>query len=100
MSERLTDEQLAAIRARAEAATPGPWHVPGGDDGGADWVDKANGDMVCQCTSYRNAPFIAHAREDIPALLAHIDGLQAEIDRWHAEWHEKQWFVPWMRERD
>ena len=38
--------------------------------------------------------------EGVPALLAHIDGLQAEIDRWHAEWHEKQWFVPWMRERD
>jgi hypothetical protein len=36
--------------------------------------------MVCQCTSYRNAPFIAHAREDIPRLLAEIDRLRAALN--------------------
>jgi hypothetical protein len=45
---------LAAIRARCDAATPGPWTCDDGD-------------------------FVAHARTDIPALLAYIDELEGRV---------------------
>lgn len=73
-----------AIAARAEAATPGPWEFNGGDyeartqlfatfDSDADEYDA---DILSaeECAelliSPDNADFIAHAREDIPTLLA------------------------------
>lgn len=56
MTSRLTPELEAEIAARAEAATPGPWgaNTPGG--------------------------FVAHAREDIRALLAELAAVRAERD--------------------
>lgn len=52
----MTREQLDAIRARVEAATPGPWQV------------------------IATAGFIASAREDVSALLAEVERLRAELD--------------------
>lgn len=93
---KLTNEQLAEIRKRAEAATAGPWYVSGDSgvctghpghqtisryyggltnkvcslsDGGA-YIDNINED--------NDATFIANARTDIPALLDMIAELQAE----------------------
>jgi len=66
---------LDAIRARAEAATPGPWRAEQYDDCFIEpkiCMIPANG-----CYDYKkfwgNSQFIAHAREDIPALLDYID---------------------------
>ena len=82
----MTDEQLAAIRARCEVATPGPWiigHVliePTLHRS----VHDADGWMLANC-DLRNRPaeqtesnvaFIAHAREDVPALLAEVERLR------------------------
>ncbi|MBX6723652.1 MAG: hypothetical protein IRY92_10550 [Dactylosporangium sp.] len=92
----MTPEELAAIRARAEAATPGPWTV----DEGLVWDD---GTGECECQWYReirgwtdhgvpcdagylvlsreDATFIAHAREDIPRLLDEVEALRARADQ-------------------
>lgn len=75
---------LDAIRARAEAATEGPWHrvgksiqadVPLSDDGPS--TTKWNTTVVCSVGAWgsgrpteEDAEFIAHARTDVPALLS------------------------------
>lgn len=73
---------LEEIRARAEAATPGPWRaakqcVGFDDDAGlfrlfevGNWAIPAD------------AEFIAHARMDIPLLLAALDESRAEVAEW------------------
>ena len=101
MTEPLSKEQLAAICARADAATPGPWKWHEGDLLTEDnfsrqhshssmfssvlhLTDDAQGvnDLVSweYVRSVEDAEFIANARADIPALLAHIDALEAERD--------------------
>jgi hypothetical protein len=80
--------RLAAIQARADAATPGPWtYAPGRDPHSADPYAR-EGDLYGP--SYVPIPdsgafepadmeFVAHAREDIPYLLALVAEQQAEI---------------------
>lgn len=84
---------LAAIEARANAATPGPWqrderYVVGGEDIPG---SRPGGEVIAQAqptlSAWReyelsqrvaNAEFIAHAREDVPALVAEVRRLRAE----------------------
>jgi hypothetical protein len=87
---------LISIKKRCEAATPGPWvwcytkyrdgytgiigkdnsevlfpnHCNDGDDGDA-WFEDL--------PSEEDRDFIAHAREDIPALIAEVESLQAQL---------------------
>jgi hypothetical protein len=87
----LTADQLAEIQARAEAATPGPWNVEN------DYCDCS--EYGCShppfpvafgpFTSFENttdrhhydADFAAHARTDVPALIAEVARLkQAAAD--------------------
>jgi hypothetical protein len=84
---------LDAIRARAEAATEGPWHrvgksiqadVPLSDDGPS--TTKWNTTVVCSVGAWgsgrptgEDAEFIAHARTDVPALLAEVERLQCLV---------------------
>ncbi|MFE1205681.1 hypothetical protein ACFW5V_28755 [Streptomyces sp. NPDC058762] len=94
-SQPLTEQQLAAIQARADAATPGPWGTYRGLN--ARYTVQArprttrngmenDGDIATLPTdrtdadSYANARFLAHAREDVPALLAEIQRLTTERD--------------------
>lgn len=94
MNERLTDEQLAAIRERADAATPGPWKVAWDGDADPDgawsaewpWLIRQDiypGKSVANLAeveaSTEDAEFIAYARTDIPALLAEIDRFKRAI---------------------
>lgn len=81
--EVMTDEQLAAIEQRVQAATPGPWRVEQ-KDGDRYLYDTSDTAMMCDMQYYPWAPdeegdwqFIAHAREDVPALLAEVRRLQA-----------------------
>lgn len=96
--EPITDERLAEMRRQAEAAARGPWFVmqPGApnlmmgvwaDDG--DLVAfvhgmQARADAGEFASEYDNATFIAHAREDVPDLLAELDRLRAELAASHA----------------
>jgi FtsZ-binding cell division protein ZapB len=86
------DIDIDAIRRREQAATPGPWKaVDFGDDTDprtAYGVWGKDDDDLCIFedvdTLLADAEFIAHARQDIPALLAEIDrlrGAQATYSR-------------------
>jgi hypothetical protein len=73
----LDAEELQAIAARAEAATPGPWRSEGvwfeiGEPGEHGFDNMA---------SAEDAAFIAHARSDIPRLLAEVERLQTVVER-------------------
>ena len=78
----ISAEQLQEIKARCDAATPGPWQqswVEGAD--GAIAVVDVDGDVICDMGNtlldeYKSANFIAHARADIPALIAEVERLQ------------------------
>ncbi len=65
---------IASIKARLEAATPGPWQVVemewagGRVEYGVGPVD-AEGIPTCTPLTEADAEFIAHARDDIPELL-------------------------------
>ena len=89
----LTDKYLSEIEARAKAATPGPWqyHRTWQDDrhramyvmhGYTGRASKHDNPWIADLADDNNedAEFIAHAREDIPALLAEIRRLQAELE--------------------
>lgn len=72
---------LDAIRAREAAATPGPWFDDGQEiytESEHDWVAETL-DIDNPKSTAANAQFIAHAREDIPGLLAEVDRLRAEL---------------------
>jgi hypothetical protein len=84
---RLTQEQLEAIRQRAENATSGPWDVHPSlgvcnDCGNLYEVVESQmffSPVVAELKREEDARFIAHARTDIPALLDHIAELEAEL---------------------
>ena len=101
----MTDRvDLEAIKARANLATPGPWTFYGGDVwygdvaaaltrldsavaagyGGDDhWPyrdDQPAHPFLGDPVSAADAEFIAHAREDIPYLVAELVGLRAQRD--------------------
>lgn len=67
---------LDDIRARVEAATPGPWKLT--DEAHAYYLGSAGYAQV----GWLDALFIAHARTDIPALLAAVDAVLALADMW------------------
>jgi len=106
---------LDAITARSEAATPGPWEhltAPAEDDTSslAEWMADTltGGERLHVLTAAgqgeyayivpaltgdgpaapANADFIAHAREDVPALVTAVRGLRAEREeaREEATW--------------
>jgi hypothetical protein len=78
----MTQLDLDAIEARAKAATKGSWWWP--DDGSAligrargaddEWIDTTVivADLDNVVIEPEDAEFIAHARTDIPALIARI----------------------------
>jgi hypothetical protein len=106
-SGRLSAEELAEIRARCEAATPGPWSWlcedladhPGQTSacaclyGDGERVNPATGDLTIVLVadldgttpSGADMDFVRHARHDIPALLAEIDRLRTAITEHHAQ---------------
>lgn len=92
---------LEAIKARAMVATPGPWEAPqGGIELAVTGLPSWRAPIVCQArgvgvsrdvvylpferdddcgNSYADAAFIAHARVDVPRLVAEVERLQAEL---------------------
>ena len=92
----MTPERLAEIRARAEAATPGPWEAEDystdpGDEGSCITAGEP-GTMRQRAVAYAidypwttpescaaDATFIAHARTDVPELAAEVERLRVFI---------------------
>lgn len=101
----ITPAELEAIEARANAATEGPWVIGREVRGSGDntiGLDSgiSHGALLPvlpvastgfpfiegpeQCEA--NARFIAVARSDVPALIAEVRRLQAEVAKWKAAW--------------
>jgi len=80
----LDDTELEAISKRCAAATPGPWKsfVEGRDHtSGSSFIMIGNGetrsdDIELSGATVADQDFIAHARQDIPRLLAEIARLK------------------------
>ena len=79
----MNEEQLRAIELRANAATPGPWEEVA--ESGECWLtsqsDETAATYIVPDTALMNQDdieFIAHAREDVPALIAEARRLQAQ----------------------
>lgn len=83
----MTDADLAAIEARCEKATEGPWesdfqhavcvYGPRGEDGERAFIGALEEET--------DRAFVEHARTDIPALLAEVRRLRTEneqIQKW------------------
>lgn len=89
MSERVNE-----IAARVEAATPGPWRVaksrePEGFNPGAiicqsddaEFEERALAQLNYHFPHAEDAAFIAHARDDVPYLLAALAAAEARAVR-------------------
>ena len=78
--EPLTEKRLAEIRGREKVATQGPWAVQ--DKGAIPLIYGPDGERVAKVIDHQeDAAFIAHAREDIPALLDEVERLRAENEK-------------------
>jgi hypothetical protein len=85
-------DQLAAIEARTQAATDGPWEVDRNYPFSSDLVgifaqdakkyvlEVAGQGEVNDPTTSADANFIAHARTDVPALIAMVREQRAALD--------------------
>jgi hypothetical protein len=69
----MTDDELTAIEARANAATPGPWK-----DNRAAGISGDGGEPVIGLPC--NVDFVINARTDIPALVAEVRRLRGILD--------------------
>src|SRR6266704_3005457 len=83
--QRMTDRvDLEAIRTRADAATPGPWRTWNDGHVGAPAAHIGGIFMPTNCADHAqwmpDATFAAHAREDVPALVAELAVLRAQRD--------------------
>jgi hypothetical protein len=86
MINQVTEEELAEIEARANAAAEGPWIVVDTFQGQESGVEDAVGFSVVQPyiefensgLSPENARFIAAARSDIPRLITEIKRLRSD----------------------
>ncbi len=108
----MTEQELAAIEARAAAATEGPWEVtadqhaldnerehcqgitapPGPDEiemGKEYDIEPRQREIVVTDSGFypplkADAAFIAHARTDVPALVCEVRRVGAERDSWRS----------------
>jgi hypothetical protein len=122
--EPMTAERLQAIRARCEAATPGPWIYTWTDEMGGPYLsdsyqcqmittpkdeegklkfildieDDGGKIEINSFLSDEDGRFIAHARQDIPDLLAEVERLEAELVRLRGSsaviWSDGAYYVP------
>jgi hypothetical protein len=70
-------EELAEIKKRTEAASPGPWYL------NHDLLVYGDGpyDYICELDAEKvDADFITHARNDVPKLLAEIERLRKVLE--------------------
>ncbi len=86
--DEITDDELAAMTTRVEATTPGPWTswVEGRDHTSGDsFIKTATQRIYISAEDYTaggghscaDQDFIAHARQDMPRLIAEVKRLRA-----------------------
>lgn len=83
-------EQLNAIKERAAKATPGQWLVRKHTNGTIDVISVETTEhheylSRIELGELEDAEFIAHAREDVPALVAEVERLTTVKHRLNSE---------------
>lgn len=73
----MNQEQLNAIKERVAKATPGPWEYD--EDERGIWNKGGFNYLGTVTLSHNSAEFIAHAREDVPALVAEVEYLRGML---------------------
>jgi hypothetical protein len=89
MHDTISEVELENMKARAAAARAGPWqsYVEGRDHtSGSNFIrvgpDEARGeDIELIGATVDDQDFIAHARQDLPRLIAEVEGLWAKHRR-------------------
>jgi hypothetical protein len=79
----LNQDELGEIRMRCARATAGPWksYIEGREEmSGSDFIATGGEDIYVTGATEVDQDFIAHARQDIPKLLAEIERLKAKIE--------------------
>ncbi|MGE6602619.1 hypothetical protein ACQKEY_12920 [Lysinibacillus fusiformis] len=74
----MNQEQLNAIKERVAKATPGPWEYD--EDERGIWNKGGFNYLGTVTLSHNSAEFIAHSREDVPALVAEVEKLLKLLD--------------------
>ncbi|BAL77316.1 hypothetical protein [Bradyrhizobium cosmicum] len=82
----LTEEDIEAIKSRRDQATPGPWKSfieAREKTSGSDFIQTEGEDIYLTGATGADQDFIAHARQDIPRLIAEIERLRSisSLDR-------------------
>ncbi|UJJ50369.1 MULTISPECIES: hypothetical protein [Rhodanobacter] len=83
----MTDEEIREIEARCNAATAAPWrsfiegrdHMSGSDFIRTGGLDSSSPDIYLTDATHADQDFIAHARQDIPSLIAEVRRLKALV---------------------
>lgn len=89
-------KQLAEIKAREQAATPGPWDA---DTPPYVTIQKSEYVINAICAvgvceqNIKDADFIAHARTDIPALISEVEQMTKQFEEWRTTYirMKEQW---------
>lgn len=71
----ITKERLAEIKARCDAATPGPW-TSDLDEGS---LRDAGGHILGYVRSDQDREFLAQVRQDVPDLVTEIEQLRTLV---------------------
>lgn len=80
MIDPLTTDEIEAIKTRCEQATAGPWKSfieKREKFSGSDFIQTEGEDIYLTGATLADQDFIAHARQDIPRLIAEIERLKA-----------------------
>ena len=73
----MTEDELAKIEARASAATEGPWTCEGGNMGYE--IMECPPGIRYSFERAEDGDFVAHARQDVPALVAECRRLREAL---------------------
>lgn len=76
----LTEEEIEAIKSRCNQATAGPWKsfVEKREQiSGSSFIQTKGEDIYLTGATDADQDFIAHARQDIPKLIAEIERLRS-----------------------
>jgi hypothetical protein len=97
MSENKLD--LQAIRKRAEAADTGPWFCEDGNIYTKTEIAPGCPGMIAEFVYRDEAEFIAHARQDVPALIAEVERLREQQARLVGELEKADAFSDELKEK-
>lgn len=81
----ITDAELTQMKERAEKATAGPWVTYYESLVKSKEGDKVVADTWRVVNGANDARFIAHAREDVPRLVAEVERLQSDNEQYYAK---------------